>query len=136
MQRGDDHARLVQDDVAKADAVGKRDARKHQRPLQVEDGVGPRESGKLADRHHLGQHHRRRLQRLEFFLVVGAVRRVLDDEHAKRAARTQDRHAEERVVNLFAGFRQVLEGRVLLRVAEVQRQRILGDRADEALADA
>ena len=51
-------------------------------------------------------------------------------------AGAQDRHAEEGVVDLLAGLRQVAEGRVRLRVGQVERPRLLGDGADEALADA
>ena len=87
------------------------------------------------DRDHLGEHHRRRLEGFLFLLLVDARRPVLDDEHAQRVARAQDRDAEERLVDLFAGLRQVAERGVRLGVAEVQRPRLLGDRADEALAD-
>ena len=40
------------------------------------------------------------------------------------------------VVDFLAGLRQVAEGRVGLRVREVERPRLRGDRADQALADA
>jgi hypothetical protein len=76
------------------------------------------------------------LERLDLVLAIGAVRLVLDDENAQRAAGAQDRHAEEGVENLFARLRQVFEGGVLLRLGEVQRPGRRGDGADEALAEA
>src|SRR5207244_948826 len=44
----------------------------------------------------------------------------------------QDRHAEEGVINFFAGFCAVGEGRVRLRLREVDRVGFAGDEADEA----
>ena len=64
------------------------------------------------------------------------MRPVLDDEYAERAAGAEDRHAEEGGVLLLAGFRQVVEGRVRLRVGQVERPGFGGDGADQALADA
>ncbi len=106
------------------------------RPLEVERDAAARQARQFADRDHLGEHHRRRLQRLDLLLVVGPVRPVLDDQHAERAAGAQDRHAEERAVDFFAGLRQVPEGGVGLRVGQVERPRLRRDGADEALADA
>ena len=94
-QRGDDDARLVQHDMAETDALAEAEAGDGDRPLQVERVPGRREPFELADRDHLGEHHGGRLQRLDFFVVVGAMRAVLDDEYAERAAGAQDRHAEE-----------------------------------------
>ena len=104
--------------------------------LTSSDVPGLRQAFELADGDHLGEHHRRRLQRLDLLVVVGAVRPVLDDEHAEGGAGAQDRHAEEGRVDLLAGLRQVAEGRMRLRVRQVQRPRLGGDRADEALPDA
>ena len=135
-ERGDDHARLVQEDVTEADAIAERNRREADRPLHVERGAGLRQALELADGDHLREHHRRRLQRLDLLVVVGAMRLVLDDEHAEGGAGAQDRHAEEGRVDLLAGLRQVAEGRMRLRVRQVQRPRLGGDRADETLADA
>ena len=63
------------------------------------------------------------------------MRPVLHDEHAERAPGAQHRHAEEGIVDLLARLRQVGEGRMLLRIGEVERPRARRDRADEALAE-
>ena len=47
----------------------------------------------------------------------------------------QHRNAEEGIVDLLARFRQVGEGRVLLRVGQVERAGAGRDRADKALAE-
>ena len=132
----DDDARLVQHDMAERDAVGQRLALEmmaaHMRDV---GGDVARHLGELARRDDLGQHHRRRLQRLFFFLGIVAARAVLHDEHADDDAVAQDRHAEEGVVDLFAGLRQVFERRMRLRVGEIEELRFAGDGADEAFAD-
>ena len=86
----------------------------------------------LAGREHLGQHHGGGLQRLDLLFGVGAVGAVLHDEHAERAPGAQHRHAEEGVVDLLARLRQVGEGRMRLRVGQVERPRLRGDEADQA----
>src|SRR5674476_1178025 len=47
--------------------------------------------------------------------------------------RAQHRHAEERVVDFFAGFRAERERWVRLRVRQVDRVGLAGDQADQAL---
>ncbi len=133
---GDDDARLVQHHMAHGDAVGERRALDMLRVSRRRFGAGLGERGQFARGDHLGEHHRRGLQRLDLFLGIGAVRAVLHHEHAERVAGAQDRHAQEGVVDFFAGFRAVGEGRVALRVGEVQRGRFAGDKADEALMGA
>jgi len=83
---------------------------------------------------HLGDHHRRGFQRLDLVLAIVAARLVLDDENAERAAGPEDRHAEEGMVDLFAGFREITESRMRLRIGKVERLGGGGDRADETLA--
>ena len=83
----------------------------------------------FAGRDDLRQHHRGRLERLDLFFRVSALRLVLDDEHAERIAGAQDRHAEERMVNFLARLRPVGKGRMMLRVGNRQR---LGFACDEA----
>ena len=130
---GDDHARLVQHHVTERDAVGQR------RPVRCSarraTGSAP---GRASDDSspgcdHLGEHHRRGLQRLFFFLGIGTARAVLHHQHAERVAGAQDRHAEERMVDFFAGFRPVREGRVALRVRQVDRVGLAGDQTDQTL---
>ena len=96
-------------------------------------GAGLRQRRQFARGDHLRQHHRGGLQRLDLFLDIGALGAVLHHQHAERVAGAQDRHAEEGVVDFFAGFRAEGEGRVALRVAQVERGRLAGDQADQAL---
>ena len=103
---GDDHARLVQHHVTERDAVVERHAGELQRPAGGGLGAGLGDRGQLARGDHLGEHHRGGLQRLLFLLGVGAPRPVLHHQHAERVAGAQDRHAEEGVVDLFAGLRR------------------------------
>ena len=109
---GDDHARLVQHHMAERDAVGQRRALELQRMARGGLGAGPGERRQFARGDHLGEHHRGGLQRLFFLLGIGAARAVLHHQHAERVAGAQDRHAEEGVVDFFAGFRPEREGRM------------------------
>ena len=68
-------------------------------------GAGLGQRRQFARRDHLRQHHGGGLQRLDLFLDIGAVGAVLHHQHAERVAGAQDRHAEERVIDFFAGFR-------------------------------
>ena len=94
--------------------------------------AGLRQRRQFAGGDHLGDHHRGGLQRLDLFLDVSALGAVLHHEHAERVAGAQDRHAEERMVDFFAGFRAERERRMALRVREVERRRLAGDEADQA----
>ena len=114
---GDHHARLVQHDMAERDAVGERRALTCSGRRTAGSAPGLASGRELARGDHLGEHHRGGLQRLLFLLGIGAARAVLHHQHAERVAGAQDRHAEEGVVDFFAGFRPVGEGRVGLRVA-------------------
>ena len=98
--------------------------------------AGPGDGGELARGDHLGEHHRGGLQRLLFLLGIGAPRPVLHHQHAERVAGAQHRHAEEGVVDLFAGLRPVGEGRMALGFREVDRVGLAGDQADQALVRA
>ena len=125
-------ARLVEHHMAERDALRERGAGQMQprphRGLRARFGEG----GQLAGRDHLGEHHGGGLQRLFLFLGVGAPRPVLHHQHAERVAGAQHRHAEERVVDLFAGFRPIREGRMILRFGEVDRVGFAGDQANQA----
>ena len=98
-------------------------------------GDGARHFLQLARRDDFGQHHGRRLQRFLFFLGIVPMGAVLDDQHADHDAAPQDRHAEEGMVDFFARLRQIFEGRMVLRIGEVESFRRRRDRADEAFAD-
>ena len=67
---------------------------------------------------HLGDHHGGGLGRLDLLLAIAAMGTVLHHQHAERIARTQDRHAEEAVIDLLAGLRLVGEGRMDLCIDE------------------
>ena len=129
---GDDDARLVQHDMAERDAFAQRRSFEMHRAPRRRFGAGQRQRRKLAGGDHLRQHHGGGLQRLDFFLRIGAPRAVLHHQHAKRIAGAQDRHAEEGVVDFFAGFRPVGEGRMRLRVRQVDRARLARNQADQA----
>ncbi len=109
---GDDDARLVQHDMAERDAVVERGAGKVQRPAHGWFRAGLGDGGELARGDHFRQHHGGGLQRLDFLFRIGAARAVLHHQNAEHVAGAQDRHAEERVVDFFAGFRTVGVGRV------------------------
>ena len=130
---GDDDARLVQHDMAERDAVGQDRAGLVQRVPRRGFGAGLRQRRQFAGGDHLRQHHGGGLQRLDLFLDIGALGAVLHHQHAERVAGAQDRHAEERMVDFFAGFRAERERRMALRVGEIERRRLAGDEADEAL---
>ncbi len=129
---GDHHARLVQHDVTERDAVRQRRALHVHRMARGRFGAGAGERRQFAGRDHLGEHHRRGLQRFFFFLGVGAPRAVLHRQNAERIAGAQHRHAEEGVVDFFARLWAEREGRVVLRVRQVDRIGFAGDQADQA----
>ncbi len=102
---GDDDARLVQHDVAERDAVGQDRAGLVQGMPRRGLGARLRQRRQLAGSDHLRQHHRGGLQRLDLLLDIGALGAVLHHQDAECVAGTQDRHAEERVIDFFAGLR-------------------------------
>ncbi len=119
--------------MAEADALGDGCAGERERLAERDAArrlVGDRLQA--AGRDHLGDDHRRRLQRLRLLLGVGAPGGILDDEDADRVAGPQDRHAEEGIIDLLARLRLVGEARMQLRIGDVQDLRRLGDEADEA----
>ena len=125
-------ARLVQHDVAERDAFGQRLAGQMQPRLDRGLGAGLGERQKLARGDHLRQHHGGGLQRLLFLLGIGPAGPVLHHQHAERVAGAEHRHAEERMVDLFAGFRPEREGRVGLRLGQVDRIGFARHQADQA----
>ena len=130
---GDDDARFMQHDMAERDAVGQDRAGLVQRMPRGGFGAGLRQRRQLARGDHLRQHHRGGLQRLDLFLDIGALGAVLHHQHAERIAGAQDRNAEERVIDFFAGFRAERERRMALRVAQIERRRLARHQADQAL---
>ena len=106
------------------------------RAAKRDAGLDRRQRLQLARGEHLGQHHGGGLEGLDLFLGIDPVGAVLDDQHAERVAGAQQRHAQEGVVDLFAGLGLVGEGRVALGVGEGQGLGRRGDEADEALARA
>ena len=130
---GDDDARLVQHHMAERDAVGQDRAGLVQRVPRGGLGAGLRQRRQFARSDHLRQHHGGGLQRLDLFLDIGALGAVLHHQHAERVAGAQDRNAEERMIDFFAGLRAERERRMALRVVEVERGRFARDQADQAL---
>ena len=133
---GDDNARLMQHDVPERDSVRERASGEMQRAAGGGLGAGRRQRRKLAGGDHFGEHHRRRLQRLDLFFGIGAARAVLYDQHAERIACPQYRHAEEGVIAFFAGFRPIGERRVSLRVRQVYCACLTRDQADQTFVRA
>ena len=116
-------ARLVHDDMAEAEAVGDAEPLQRHRTANGDRRALGRDALQFARGDHLGEQHRRRLQRLDLLLGIGAPRPVLHDQHADRRAAAQDRHAEEGLIDLLAGLRLVGEGRMVLRVGQRERLR-------------
>ena len=131
----DRHARLMQHDMAERDAFGERRAGEMAPRMHGGFGAGQGERGEFAGCDHFREHHRGGLQRLFFLFGIIAVRAVLHHQHAERIAGAQDRHAEEGMVDFLAGFRPVGEGRMRLRVRQVDGVGLARDQADQALVD-
>ena len=85
----------MQHDVSERDAFAQRRALEMDRTPGGRLGARQCQRGQLARGDHFRQHHRGGLQRLDFFLGIGATCAILHDQHAKGVAGTQDRHAEE-----------------------------------------
>ncbi len=83
----------------------------------------------------LGKHHGDGLQRLDLELVIGARIGMLDGEHADRPLLADDRHAGEAVEHFLAGLGPVGEFGMARGLGEVEDRRVLGDGADQALAE-
>ena len=130
-----DDARLVQHDVAEADALGEASPVQLQRAAHRMSAAGrgdapaarPRRSSRRAPSRWSGAPRSPpRCRRGWARFCTTSTPRVLPA--------AQDRHAEEGVVDLLAGLRLVGEGRVVLRVGERERLGLARDQADEALA--
>ena len=131
---GDDDARLVQHHVTEADAFRIAVAIDRHRSREIELQPWPGDLLQFAGGDHLGEHHRCRFERFELVFAIVALRLVLHDENAKASPGPQDRHAEEGMVDLFTGFRQVAEGRMCLGIRKIERLGRGRDRADQTLA--
>ena len=129
-----DDARLVQQHIAEPNAFADRRALERQRTVEREQFGRLGDGLQFARGDHFGEQHRRGLQRLDFFLGIGAPHLVLHDQHADRIAAAQNRHAEEGVIDLLAGLRTIGESRMLMRLGQGERLRALRDQADQALA--
>ena len=135
---GDDlrhrHARLVHDHMAETEAVGDALTFQGHGPPNGDRRALRRNALEFARCDHLGKKHGGGLESLDLFLRIGAPRAVLHDQHADRRAAAQDRHAEERLIDLFARLGFVRERRMMLGVGQRKRLGARGDKADEALA--
>ena len=130
---GDDDAGLVQHDVAERKALRQRLAAHDVADGAVEVGAGVGAGNGTGDE-MLGQHHGRGLQHLDVLVGVLLVGLVLHGEHAEHVAAAQDRHRQERVVDLLAGLGPVGESRMVLGVGLVDGHGELGAAPDQALA--
>jgi len=128
---GHHNARLVQYDVPQRNSFAQGRAFDMNGTSRGRLGARQRQRRELARGDHLGQHHRRGLQRLDFFFRIGPPRPVLHHQHAQRIAGAQHRHAEERVIDFLAGFRPVRKRRMRLRIRQVDRARLAGHQADQ-----
>ncbi len=109
-QLGDDDARLVQEDMAERDALRHDLALDHRRQ-GLRELVGRRRSRHRAGDEMLSDDHGGRLQHLDILVGVFLGRAILHDEHAQDLAAPLQRHGEQRVIQLFARFGPVGEGR-------------------------
>ncbi len=111
-----------------------------QRDARQRDGgfppvrAGHRRAREVARRDHFREHHRGGFEGLDLLVGVAAFDLVLDRQHTDGPALAHHRHAQERMVDLFARLGLVGKVRVLLGVGEVDRLAPVGDEADEALA--
>ena len=129
-------ARLMHDGMTKRDAFGKgRGCNVERTALRLGRPVKLLKIDEIARRHNFGQHHRDRLQRLDFFFGVIALGAVLHRQHADNATGPQHRHAHQRLVNFFARFRTIGETRMRLRIGQIQRPRMRSDVADQTFTD-
>ncbi len=119
--------------MAERDAVRQHRAGLVHRMARRRLGTGLRQRRQFARGDHFRDHHGGGLQRLDLFLDIGALGAVLHHQHAERVAGAQDRHAEERMVDFFAGFRAERERRMALGVGQIERGGFRGDQADQAL---
>ena len=60
----------------------------------------------------------------------------LHDQHALQHAAIDHRHADERAIRILSRLAEVLEARVLRRVAHEDRPELLGDQAGQPFVDA
>ncbi|MND40227.1 hypothetical protein D3C80_309610 [compost metagenome] len=116
---GHDDAMLVQHHMSEPDTFVVTIALDRHRTGEIEFQPRSCDLLEIAGSDHLGDHHRGGLERLDLILAVVATRLVLHDQNAQRASGPQDRHAEEGMVDLFAGFRQVAERRMRLGIGKV-----------------
>ncbi len=131
-EAGHDDTRFVQHGMSQSDAV------RHNRPFQgqvlPQDCWSRHHRLQLTPGDHLRDQHGGRLQRLHLLLGIKATGPVLDHEDPKRVAAAQDRHAEEREIDLFTGFGLVGKGRVTLGIGQRQGLGAGRDEADQPLS--
>ena len=132
--RGGDR-RLVQHRHAVGQAVGEF------RPFQPLGPAGRQfdalqfaDADQLARGDHLGHHHGDDLDVLDLVLGIDPLGAVLDHQHADGPPAAQQRHAEERVIGVFARLRPVRERRVSGCVDQIERAAQPHDLADQAFA--
>ncbi len=132
----DGDARLMIDCLARAQPF-------HQRQAVHRAGTGHRfgQAERFLLVHHFivgdqfGHHHRGGLQGLDLHLFVTTRIDMLDAQHPHRAFAIDDRHPGEGMKLLLPGFRAVLEVGMRLRLRQIERFVLRGDRARQTFAD-
>ena len=132
---GDDHARLVQPDMAFRRALLSGGAAEDDR-LGMQCGQRRTLADEGAEFGHLGQHHRHDFQRGDLVLGKAPGGFRLHDQHAELFAQALDRQAGEGGIDLLARLRHVSETRFRGGVGGVDRPARARDPSDQALAQA
>ena len=129
------HDRIVQHGPAKAEAFAEDAALEIAAARSAHLALWRllRRRGRLERMDDFRQHHRDGLQRVDFLFAVGALRPVLDDQHAGHPAGAQDRHPEEGVERVLPRLRPVGEGRMARGVLDGNRLGRARHEPDEAL---
>ena len=126
------NTRFVQYDMAHGHAVGQPDAGKLPRRFGRQCGLGLRLTARCQ---HFRKHHGHGLQGFNFFIDKAALGYILHHQNAGHIAAAQNRHTNERFVVFLARFRSVNKPRVGGRVRQIERSGVLGNIADQPLAD-
>ena len=129
------HLRLMHDGHADGDAAGQADPLKAHRQHCV--AVHRRQfvrAHQVTGRDQLGQNHGDGFKGLDFFFGVMAPAFVLNDQNADHPAAANDRHADQRMEDFFAGFRPVGEVGVALGIGQGKWSGMSADIAHQAFA--
>ncbi len=133
---GHDHAGFVQHGTANGDAGSQTHPLPRDRAAGIQFAALLRQSAQIAGGHEVGQDHRRRFQRLDLFFDERLGLSPLHRNDAETTTGAFHRHAHEGVEVVLARFGNILEGRMRVGVAGVQRFAGFGNGPHQPLADA